>query len=288
MGAPKPQNVTQTNTVKLSPEQQQIFDMALPSIQGYAAQTPQLFPGSGIAGFNPFEVQGQQYATGVAAPQAQSLAQQAAGTQSQLLDPNFMLNPNQYLMAGMDAVTNKVTQNLNENILPGIRGTSTQAAGPGAFTTREGIAQGLAIDRTNQGLSAALSDMLLKNYTAGLGGLSTAIGQNPSVLQQQLFPANIYSAVGGQQRGLEQAQLDEQIRQFYAQQDLPLSKAQQLLSLISGMPGGSGVSTVTPAKPQTDMLSKILGNAMMAVGVMTGMPTMGTGTGMGTGTTMGK
>lgn len=284
MGQPKAQNVTQTNKVELGPEQKAIFDLAMPSISQYASSTPQLFPGSGIAGFNPFEIQGQQYATGTAAPTAAGLSSQAAGTQAKLLDPDFMLNPNQYLLAGMDAITNKVTQNLNENILPGIRGTSTAAAGPGAFTTREGIAQGLAVDRTNQGLSAALSDMLLKNYTAGLGGLGEAIARNPSVLQQQLFPANIYSAVGGQQRGMEQAKLDEQIRNFYTQQDLPLSRAQQLLGLISGMPGGTGVSTVKPAMPQSDIFSKILGNAMMAVGVMTGTP-MG---GQGTGTTLGK
>lgn len=286
MGQPKAQNVTQTNKIELSPEQKELFGLAMPGIREWAGQAPQMFAGSGIAGFNPFEIMGQNYATGVAAPAGADLAGKAAAAQAKLLDPNFMLNPNQYLMAGMDAVTNKVTQNLQENILPGVRGTSTMAAGPGAFTTREGIATGLAVDRTNQGLSAALSDMLLKNYTAGLGGLQTAIAQNPSVLNQQLFPANVYSAVGGQQRGMEQARLDEQIRNFYAQQDLPLSRAQQLLGLLSGLPGGQGVSTVTPAMPQSDIFSKILGNAMMAVGVMTGMPTMGTG--MGTGTTLGK
>ncbi len=284
MGTPTPKPVTQTNTVKLGPEQKQVFDLAFPSIQAYANSTPQLFPGTGIAGFSPWEQQAQQSALG-AVPTASGLATGAAGAQSKLLDPNFMLNPNQYVTGAMNSVTQQVTDNLQRNILPAVRTSATMASGPDAHTSKEGIATGLAIGETNKGLSQALSDMLLRNYTQGLGTMSSAIAQNPSVIQQQLMPANIMSGVGGQQRAMEQAGLDEQIRQFYAQQDLPLSRAQQLLNLISGMPGGSGVSTVTPSTPQANPWMQGLGLGMTALGFATGNPMMAmsgmSGAGMG-------
>lgn len=286
MGQPRSPQVTQTSQVKLGPQQQQVFDQAFPSITSYAQQTPKLFPGTGIAGFNPWELFGQGQVTGTAAPQAQALAAQAAGTQSQLLDPNFMLHPNQYVMDAADAMTRKVTDNLFQTILPRIRTVSTQASGPYAYNTKEGIATGQAIGQTNQGLSDALANMLLANYTQGLGGLSQAIAHNPSVIQSQMMPAGMYAAVGGQERALEQAQLDERIRQFYAQQDLPLSRAQQLLSLMQGIPGGQGVSTVTGAMPQTNPILQGLGFGMQALGLMGGMPGVGSlfgGTGMGMG-----
>jgi hypothetical protein len=283
MGQPKAQNVTQTNTVKLGPEQQKLFDLAFPYAEGWAKQPTQLFPGTGIAGFTGPEALGQASALNVAG--STQLPGQAAAAQSKLLDPNFMLNPNQYVQAAADATTGQVTKNLMENILPGIRSGATSAGGMySGGSSRQGIAEGLAIDRTNAGLSDALSRMYLSNYTAGLGAMGEAVARNPSVLNQQLFPANIYGAVGGQQRAMQQAQLDEQIKNFYAQQDLGLSKSQQLISLLSGMPGGSGVSTVKPAVPQTNPLMQALGIGMQLAGMSMGMPGMGMpGMGMGMG-----
>lgn len=285
MGPPKSPQITQTSQVKLGPEQQQVFDQAFPSINAYAQQTPKLFPGTGIAGFNPWELFGQGQVTGTAAPQAQALATSGANAQQQLLDPNFMLNPNQYVMGAADAMTRKVTDNLFQTILPRIRSASTLASGPYAHNTKEGIATGQAIGQTNQGLSDALANMLLANYTQGLGGMSQAIAHNPSVIQSQIMPASMYASVGGQERAMEQAQLDERIRQFYAQQDLPLSRAQQLLQLMQGIPGGQGVSTVTGAMAQTNPIMQALGFGLQGLGLMGGMPGLGFG-GMGLG--MGK
>lgn len=280
MGAPKsPGTVTQTNTVKLGPEQKKVFDLAFPSIEAYAASTPTLFPGTGVAPFNPTEVAGQQALLGAA---GSPLVGAGANAQQVLLDPSQMLAPNQYVNAAADATVQRTTQNLMENILPQIRSGSTVAGGAySGGATRQGVAEGRAIEGTNQQLSNALADMYLKNYSTGLSAMTQAIGQNPSVLQTQLFPGSVMGAVGGQQRGLEQAQLDEEIRKFYTAQDLDLSKSQQLLNLISGMPGGTGTSTVTGAYPQQSPLMQALGLGTTALGLFSGMPGMGLGMGMG-------
>lgn len=264
----QPKNITQTNQVKLSPQQQSVFDLALPKIQQYASSTPQLFASSGVSPFTPAELQAQETALDTAAPEAAQLASTSAGTQKQLLDPGFMLNPNQYLQPAAEAVTRQATRNLTESILPKIRSGATSAGGQyTGGATRQGIAEGLATGRTSQAISDSLANMYLQNYQKGLQGLSDAVGRTGTVQQQQLFPANIEAAVGAQQRGMGQAQLDEAIQKFYTQQDLPLLQSQQLMSLIGQMPGATGVSTVSPAKPSVNPLLMAIGLGSTVAGL---------------------
>ena len=280
MGAPKPpSNIVQTNKVELGPEQKKVFDLAFPHIAGYAASTPQVFSGSGVAPFTPLEEAAQAGYVGTAAG-VQGLANQAGSTQQQLLDPSFMLDPNQYIQNAAGGVTNQVTKNLMETVLPGIRSGSTVAGGQySGGATRQGVAEGKAIGDTNQALSNSLADMYLKNYQHGMTSMINAMQMNPSVMQQQLMPWDILGAVGGQQRGLQQATLDEEIAKFYAQQDMPLLQSQQLLNLIAGMPGGTGVSTVQGAMPKTNPMMQGLGLVSSLAGLFGGGP-IGLGAGM--------
>jgi hypothetical protein len=86
--------------------------------------------------------------------------------------------------------------------------------------------------------------------------------------------------IGGQQQGMEQAQLDEMIQRFYTQQDLPLLQSQQLMALIQGMPGATGVSTVRGAQPQTSGLQQAIGLGMTMLPMLMGAPPI-PGMGMG-------
>jgi hypothetical protein len=174
-----------------------------------------------------------------------------------------MLNPNQYLQPAANAVTRTTTENLMENILPGIRSGATAAGGQySGGSTRQGIAEGRAIQGSSREISDSLAKMFLQNYQGGLQGLQSAVQGNTGVMQQQLFPASIMQAVGGQQQGMEQAQLDELIQRFYTQQDLPLLQSQQIMNLVSGMPGATGVSTVQGAQPKTSGLQQAMGLGM--------------------------
>lgn len=268
-------NITQTNKTELGPEQKKVFEMAMPSIESYSGSTPQIYGGSGIAQFNPLETQAQEAYVNTAAPTAAGLAAKSANAQSQMLDPEFMLNPNQYVHAAADSVTNKVTHNLNENILPGVRSGSTVAGGQySGGSTRQGVAEGLAIDRTNQGLSDSLAEMYLKNYQGGMQTMAQQTNANQGVMGQQAYAPDMLAAVGGQKRALEQASLDEQIAKFYSQQDLELSKAQNLMALIGQMPGAVGTSTVSGAQPGQNPL-------MMGMGLMSSLGGMMGGGGGG-------
>lgn len=286
MGGKTPAKTTQESTYKMSPEQQKVFDLAFPSIQQYASTPLQMFQGTGIAGFTPLEQQGQAAYT-AAAPGVQAQAQQAQTSNNQLMDPSFMLdvNNNQYLRNAIESMGAGLTTNLMENIMPGVRAGATQAGGMySGASTKSGIAEGKAIGATQSAIADNAAKMMLSTYQQGLQGMGSAIDRNQNVMAQQLMPGDILSTVGAQQRGLEQAQLDESIRNFYTAQGLPFMRAQELMSMIMGMPGGTASSTVTGALPQQNPIMGGIGGAMSgaALGSML-FPGVGTAAGAGIG-----
>ena len=284
-GKPKTPQVTQTAQTTMSPEQKSIFDLAFPFAQQAGSQPIQQFQGSGIAPLTPDQLAAQQKALQAGQVGGQ-LATQAAGTQSQLLDPEFMLNvaDNPYLKAANQVTTDMVTRNLNESILPQVRTGAEQAGGAySGGSSRQGIAEGLAIGRTNTGLSDAITKANYDQYQRGVGELGAAVARNPSVQDQQLFDPLTQGAVGAQQQAAEQAKLDEEIRKFYTAQELPMLQAQQLFGLISGMPGGGTTSTTTGALPQPSPIAVGMGGALTG-GVLGKMiPSIGAGWGAGAG-----
>lgn len=275
MGGSQPSTVTQKSTYEMSPEQRQIFEMAMPSIEAYASSTPSLFAGSGIAPLTPLEQQARASLLNTSAPAAEQLAGNAANAQNLMMDPDFMLNPNQYVQAAGAGATEHVTRNLMENILPGVRsGAASAGGGYSGGSTREGIATGKAIGATNFGLSKALADMYHANYQSGMSNMAGAVGRNQGVIDSQLAAPSIVSGVGAQDRAIQQATLDEDIRRFYASQDLDLAKAQSVLGLVQGMPGGTNVSQATGMAPKANPLMQILGLGT-AVSGMFGNPMAG-------------
>lgn len=69
---------------------------------------------------------------------------------------------NPYLDQMAANITRQYTQNLNENILPGVR-YGAQAAG-GFGGSRQGIAEGKAIEGSNEGLASALANLYGQSY----------------------------------------------------------------------------------------------------------------------------
>jgi hypothetical protein len=271
-GKSEPPQTKQETTVKLGAEQQALMDLAMPS----------------VLGLNPTE----QAAAGQiqqGAATAGGLAGQAAGTQSKLMDPSFMLDVanNPYLQAANQVTTQQMTQNLNENILNNVRSGATQAGGMySGGASRQGIAEGQAIGRTTSGISDAITKANYDAYNRGLTGLHAAVQGNPNVQGQQFVEGGANSAVGAQQRAIEQAQLDEEIRKFYGAQQLDLDKAQSLLALLQGVPGATTVTTGTGALPGgPSRLQGAAGGALSgaATGATVGSVIPGVGTAIGAG-----
>lgn len=132
---------TQSTTVKLSPEQEQMYGFAMPYLKAFAAQTPQRYQGSTIAGFNPDRTAGQGMVLD-AANNMQGVADAAAGANKFITSGNFW-DPkyNTALQGTIDATTRPIVQAYQEQALPAIR---NEAVGTGNFgSSRQGVAEEL-------------------------------------------------------------------------------------------------------------------------------------------------
>jgi hypothetical protein len=289
MGGKAPSKTTQINEVRLSPEQKKVFNLAMPSIEQAASSDPQVYGGSTVAGFTPAEFLGQSSLLDAAGGSLMQQAQAGANANQFLLDPRMLsIESNPYLQGMGEAIAGGMTNNLTRSILPQLRRGSETAMGPYGATSRQGIAEGLAVGETQGAIGDALQKLAFDAYNRGLSGMERGIALNPQTMAGMLVPGQTASAVGQQQRAMEQALLDEQVNKFYLQQNLPFLKAQDLMGLIGSMPGGQGISSVTGAQPQKSPLMGGLGGAASgaALGSMI-LPGIGTAAGAGLGALLG-
>lgn len=271
MGGSSPSHTSQTTKVELSPEQKQIFGIAFPYAQKYAETPLQQFQGSGVVGFDPHEISAQQELLNTTKPTMSALSDNAIGTH-QILNNDVLGNVgfqldvanNPYLKAAADSMMAGMNKNLTEQQLPAVRSGATQSSGMySGASSKSGIAEGQAIAGTNTAISDAITKAMLSQYNTGMGNLAGAAKLNlealPTLQASTLKAPSIEAAVGGQNRALEQAKLDEQIRNFYTGQSLPFLQAQELMGLISGMPGGQTVSNATGSVPQANPVMQGIG-----------------------------
>lgn len=160
---------------------------------------------------------------------------------------------NPYLQGGLNTISSNLTNNLNQNILPGINQQALANGGVGG--SRQGIAQGLAIGNTNQAIANAQSQYLNNAYQADQNFYTAQRGQD---LQQASLGASLANQgnlglVGqGQQlydAGNTQMQAPWQALNWYS----------QLLSPFSGL--GQSTTQTTPGGSKT---GNILGGALTA------------------------
>ena len=259
-----PSNITQTNKIELSPEQKELYGLMMPSAREFAAKDLKQFPGSAISPFDPSEIAGQETALG-AAEQASGLTQKATAAQSQLLDPGFMLNPNQYLAPAADAVRRQASDVLDDS-LRSIRGAGTTSGGQySGGATKGGVQSGVATGRTAKGVSDAVAKMYLDNYQQGLSGLQGAVKSNADVVAQNLLPAQIQQTIGAQRRAMQQALKSEEEQRFLTEQDLPYLQAKGVGELAGAIPTAGATSTVRGAggNPLASLLGPLLGSFLM-------------------------
>src|SRR5215467_642850 len=116
------QQTQQTTKVELSPEQQQLLNMAMPFAEKYGANQPTLPTGSSVAGFTAPQTAGQAQTLNAAGGDVQSSANNAARAQDFLTSgAAFDPRTNPGLEATIEGAVRPIEQNFSENILPSIR-----------------------------------------------------------------------------------------------------------------------------------------------------------------------
>jgi hypothetical protein len=276
---PSQQPQTQTTQQVLSPEQRQMMDLAMPGVTQFAAKVPERYQGTTIAGFDPSQTAGQEGALQSAGVQT-DLARTGAGTTSNWLSPDALdITKNPGLQGNIDAATRPITQALTEQALPAIRDSAEKSGNFGS--SRQGIAEGLASGRASQAIGDATSGIVSKAYDTNVSAQLKALGLLPQTTGVQTTGDITTSNVGDVRQGMSQAQLGEQVSNFNYDQMAPFLQSKEIMSLLSGLPGGSTVST--SSGPQKNPLTSALGGAAAGASLGSMFGPVGTGVGGGAG-----
>ena len=277
-GASQPQ--TQTTTQVLSPEQRQLMNLAMPGVTEFAAKVPERYQGSTIAGFDPSQVAGQEGALQSAGTQKE-LATGGAGTTLDWLNPNALdITKQPGLQGNIEAATRPITQALTEQALPAIRDSAERSGNFGS--SRQGIAEGIASGRASQAIGDATSNLVAKGYQTNVDAQLKALGLLPSTINTQTTGDLTTSNVGDVRQAMSQAQLGEQVGNFNYDQLAPFLQSKEIMSLLSGLPGGS--TQTVASGPQKNPLTSALGGAAAGAGLGSMFGPVGTAGGAGLGT----
>jgi hypothetical protein len=271
---------TQSTTTKMSPEQQQLFNTAFPTIQQYAATVPQRYQGPTVASFAPEQTGGQEMALG-SVPAINKLGTDAATsnafyTNGNIWDPKS--NPN--LQGAIDAAVRPVYTNLTERALPAIRSGSIQTGNFGG--SRQGIAEGAAIRDAGTIAADTASKIAQQQYDTNVGAQQRATALTPTLQAAQTTGATTTSGVGDVRQAMDQARINASMNAFNFDQYAPFMNAKDILSIMQGIPGATTVSTGNVPQANTGM--QALGGAAAGASLGTAiMPGVGTAAGAGMG-----
>ena len=280
MGGRAPAQTTSTTRQELSPEQRELFTLAMPHLRRHASSEYPLYQGPTVAGFNADQLRAQETYRG-RATEGDDLARRAAESQRFMLSTD-QLDPrsNPFIATAAGDITRQVQEGLVQRTMPQLRAAGIQAGGMfGGGSTRQQLAEGGAVGNSARELTAQLNNLYMQNYQTGLNNIARAQQLNPSVQAQQLFGANVFDAVGGQRRALEQAMMTDQAQRWALEQFAPYLRSQEILGLLQGMPGGGVTSTNTGATPRGNPVTGALGGAASGAAIGSVVPGVGTALG---------
>ena len=224
------------------------------------AMTPEYFGGPTTAGFTPAQEAAQtgalDYITG---PRA--AAQQMGAEEAQLYMLSGEVDTTRFDPVA-DAVRAQAMAQLTGNVLPGIRQQITQY-NPGG-STRGDIVQANAISAAQEDITNKIASAQFQAYKDAQDRRMGALGRYPSIMGAPLQQYDAMSAVGAQQRALEQAGIDEAMQRYSYESQLPTIGLQNYLAGISGDYGGTTTAT-GPGGP-SPLVTALAGGLGMAMG----------------------
>ena len=241
--------------------------------RGVQQPTP-YFQGQTLAGFDPYQTQGQEmavnYATGQRPAAMQAAAEQAnlgqmygqtpftAEQQRGLLAGDVNYGAGSPLAAMADVYGNQAMNQLTGKILPGIRESIVNyQPGGGA---RSNQIQGTAIAGAQKNLQDQLAQMYSGAYGQAqaqrmpmanmiLGQQAQGLGQYPTIMGAPLQMAGAVGDVGAERRAMTQEDINQSMMRYNYEMGQPQQNLQNYLANISGNFGG--VSSATPSPLST-------------------------------------
>lgn len=270
-------DTTTTTRVELSPEQRQLLNLGMPHLTQYANNPPAPRTGSGVAGFDPLQTQGQQKVLDAASGQ-QTLADSAGGANNFLLTDALFPQTNPALQQTIDAAVRPINEQLTEVALPAIRSQATGVGQVGG--SRQGIAEGMAIREAQRAAGDTAAGIATEGYGQGLDAMIRGLGLAPTTQQTLTTPGTTVSGVGDVRQSLAQAELIDSLTRDAYNENLPLMIGQELAGLAGAIPGGA--TTVTQPTGSTNPITSGLGGLSLASALFPGSAgAAAAGTGLG-------
>lgn len=178
---------------------------------------------------------------------------------------NFQLNDavnvdsNPHLRRAVDAAIRPVERQLTEQLLPNIRAGSVIDSSYGS--SRQGIAEGLAMSRANEVAGDMTSRMMSAAYGQGLDAQGRALSLTPSILEAGTAPGMLLDRVGSAEQNQEQNEINARRERWDFNESAEDERLARFMSLIAGGPGGQTVNTTTPGARKSPAAS-VAGGAM--------------------------
>lgn len=263
---------------------------ALISKASQAAGTPyQAYTGPRVAGFVPDQTQAfdmTQANVGNYQP-AYNQAGTNFGTVSQGFNPAaFSQFMNPYTSNVVDTIQQLGDRNLVNNVLPQVNSTFTSAGQFGSsrnadFTQRAiqdnqqaiSNAQGQALSTGFQNSMSDYQNQLAQQLAAGNADLNLGTAQQGAGLKDTAAVA----AVGQQQQGQNQTNLNTAYQDFLNQQNYPYQQANFMSNIIRGLPTNTTTtgSQTVPTQGQPGLVSQLGGLAIGGVGLANALGAFG-------------
>ena len=236
-----------TTTQQLTPEQQNLVNLAMPGYQafGTAGAPPVPTGNQAVAPFNAAQTQGQGQVLGAAAPGGpmSNLINTAGGETGNLASGSLLdVGNNPVVQNAVNATIAPIQRNLQQQTLPQLSSASTVGAGgpsANAGGSREGIAEGLASQGATLAEQQAAANVVAPAYSSGLSGTLQALGLAPQMAGTYALPGATTSAVGDVQQQQAQNVLNANNSAAMMQYMWPLIQAQALTQGAEGLPGGT-------------------------------------------------
>lgn len=198
------------------------------------------------------------YASNVTAPAAAGFQQYIANT----MTAPGEIDQNPAVQAMMGANEWDVTDWLTRRALPAIQSDAISVGNLGS--SRQGVAEGLAISEAAKRLANANAKTMIGAYAPTLAASTSAAGMLPTAVQMGLAPAEAMANVGGIEQAMQQKAIDEAIARYHYPETTLWDRLGKAAAIYSGAP----VDTIaTSSGPGGSKAAGILGGALTGAGL---------------------
>lgn len=226
-------------------QQPYLLDIFKRAQEQFNAPGPSYFPGSTVAQRDPATIEALRQMRESVAPNQQNLATSAAsGLNFAMMAPDVKNNP--YAQGAIQSAINPAVRAFTDpgGIMQNLRsefGSADQYGG-----TRHALALGTASDRLQQNILDTTARMSGDFYNQGLTAQGRALALAPQIQGMQATPSTTLGLVGTAEEAYKQQLIDEEIKKWNFEQNLPAAKLAQYQQMVQGGYGRESV-TQTPS-----------------------------------------